>query len=113
MVERGTLRCEYDIQIDLEPIVDELMDVLGGYHYSYSFDGDGEFLRISAKGETPYKHYHSPATILDPPEDEYVADTIEGIDLKTAILEALHRLERVHVSAEMLDEEYEPDREDD
>lgn len=110
MIERGTCKYRYMIHIDLEPIVDEIMDVLSGYHDGYNFEGDGEDLCITGWGETPYKHYHSPATILDPPEDEYVADTIEGIDLKTAILEALHRLERVHVSAEMLDEEYEPDR---
>ena len=113
MIERGKMKIEYEIQIDLETIVDDIMDRLKGYYDHYDYEGDGETLRISVTHDSPCKHYHSPATILDPPEDEYVADTIEGIDLKTAILEALHRLERVHVSAEMLDEEYEPDRRED
>lgn len=113
MIERGTCKYRYMIHIDLEPIVDEIMNVLSGYHDGYNFEGDGEDLCITGWGETPYKKYYSPATILDPPEEDLIVDTIEDVDLKKAILEALHRLDHVRIDAEMLDEEYEPDREDD
>ena len=113
MIERGTMKIEYEIQIDLETIVDDIMDRLKGYYDSYDFEGDAETLRIYVKHDSPCKHYHSPATMLDPPEDDWSYDDIEDVDVKKIVLEAFQKTERVRSEVIMIDKEFEPDREED
>lgn len=112
MIERGTMKIEYEIQIDLETIVDDIMDRLKGYYDHYDFEGDGETLRISIQHDSPCRHYHSPATILDPPEDDWTYDSIEDVDVKKIILESLKNTERVRTDVVMIDKEFKPEREE-
>ena len=109
MVKRGTLRYKYIIHIDLENITDAVMDILRGYYDEYDFGICGDDLQIEAVDTVPYRHYHSPATILDPPEDEVVADTIKNVDINKVVLTALHDLDKVRTSVEIKSEEYEED----
>ena len=109
LVKRGNLKYKYIIHIDLENVVDAVMDILRGYYDEYDFGISGDDLQIEAKDTQRYIHYHSPATILDPPEDETVVDTIKNVDINKVVLTALHDLDKVKTDVEIVSEEYEED----
>jgi hypothetical protein len=103
MVRHGYLKYDYTITIDLENLVDKIMEQLHGYYDSYEFEGNGDLLIIEAEDTTYYREYITPATILDPPEDEVVCETIEKVDVEKAILAALHSTDAIKVKVEMDD----------
>ena len=97
MVERGTLIYKYKIKIDLEDLADRIIKEISGYVDDYEIDFDDYKLVLKCQDSTAYKRYRSPATILDPPEDEVVFDSIEDVDVERAVLDALHDTEKIKV----------------
>ena len=66
-------------------------------------------MQIEAVDTAPYRHYHTPATILDPPEDETIVDTIKNVDIEKVVLATLHDIDKVRASVEIKSEDYEED----
>lgn len=101
MVKRGYLHYKYTLTIDLENLVDKIMSEMGGYYDTYEFEGDGDKLVIRGEDTTYFKEYITPATILDPPEDELVYDSIKDYAVETAVIEALHDTDSIKVDVEI------------
>lgn len=101
MVKHGYLKYGYTITIDLENLVDKIMAEMGGYYDTYEFKGDGDKLVIRGEDTTYFKEYITPATILDPPEDELVYDSIKDYAVEMAVIEALHDTDSIKVDVEI------------
>lgn len=108
-VKRGILKYRYRISINLEDIADKVMNVIKPYCDDYEFESDGDTLEITVNDTSSYCHYHSPATILDPPEDETVVETIKDLDMESVVLAALHDIGKVRTNVEIISEEYKED----
>ena len=74
---------------------------MGGYYDTYEFEGDGDKLIIRGEDTTYFKEYITPATILDPPEDELVYDSIKDYAVEAAVIEALHHTDSIKVDVEV------------
>lgn len=108
-VKRGYLKYDYKIKIDLEDLADRIIKELGGYVDEYEVETDDTAIILNCTDSAYYRHYHSPATILDPPEDDLCFDSIEDFDVTAAVLDALHETKKIRVDVEIVSEEYEED----
>jgi hypothetical protein len=101
MVKQGYLKYKYTLTIDLENLVDKIMAEMGGYYDTYEFEGDGDKLVIRGEDTTYFKEYITPSTILDPPEDELVYDSIKDYAVEAAVIAALHDTDSIKVDVEV------------
>lgn len=101
MVKHGYLHYKYTLTIDLENLVDKIMSEMSGYFDEYEFEGDGDKLIIRGEDTTYFKEYITPATILDPPEDELVYDSIKDFNVEQAVIDALHDTDSIKVDVEI------------
>lgn len=101
MVKHGYLKYKYTLTIDLENLVDRIMGEMGGYYDTYEFEGDGDKLVIRGEDTTYFKEYITPATILDPPEDELVYDSVKDYAVEMAVIDALHDTDSIKVDVEI------------
>ena len=97
MVERGHLQYKYTIKIDLEDLADRIIKEIRGYVDDYEVDMDENKLVLKCTDFAYYKLYSSPATMLDPPEEDIIFESIEDVDVEQAVLDAFHDMEKVKV----------------
>ena len=100
-VKKGYLRYKYTIKIDIEDLADRIIKELGGYVDEYEVETDDTAIILNCTDTAYYRHYHSPATILDPPEDDLCLDSIEDVDVTAAVLDALHETQKIKVDVDM------------
>ena len=97
MVERGHLQYKYTIKIDLEDLADRIIKEIRGYVDDYDITFDDNNLVLKCQDFTAYTCYSSPATMLDPPEEDMCFESIEDADVEQAVLDAFHDTEKVKV----------------
>lgn len=96
-VERGHLSYKYTIKIDLEDLADRIIKEIRGYVDDYDITFDDYKLVLECQDFTAYKQYSAPATILDPPYEETVFESIEDVDVERAVIDAFHDTEKIKV----------------
>lgn len=96
-VEKGYLTYDYTIEIDLEDLADRIVQEIRGYVDNYEVDSDEGKLVLKCTDFAYYKLYRSPATMLDPPEEDLCFESIEDVDVEQAVLDAFHDTEKVKV----------------
>lgn len=100
-VEKGHLTYNYTIEIDLEDVIDRIIKEIRGYVDDYEVDMDENKLVLKCTDFAYYKLYSSPATMLDPPEEDIIFESIEDVDVEQAVLDAFHDTEKVKVDVDV------------
>lgn len=100
-VERGRLQYKYTIKIDLEDLADRIIKEIRGYVDDYDIIFDDNNLVLKCQDFTAYTCYSSPATMLDPPEEDLCFESIEDVDVEQAVLDAFHDTEKVKVEVDV------------
>ena len=103
MVERGHLQYKYTIKIDLEDLADRIVQEIRGYVDNYEIDSDEGKLVLKCTDLAYYKLYRSPATMLDPPEEDLCFESIEDVDVEAVVLEAFKKTEKIKVDVDVSD----------